>query len=91
MEEQVQERIVRDRECLEITGVSAATRWRLEQVGRFPKRRQISPGLVGWLFSELVGWMRSRPPGPSAKNPRDGLEPSAPEEIDGHTQRSTAT
>ena len=48
------DRIVRETECKAISGLSRTTRWRLEQSGDFPRRRRISPGLVGWLLSELM-------------------------------------
>ena len=44
----------------EITSLSRTTRWRLEQKGKFPKRRQISANRVGWLESELRDWLRER-------------------------------
>jgi prophage regulatory protein len=54
------EQIVRERECRRISGLSRSTGWRLERAGKFPRRRQISPGCSGWLLSELRGWMASR-------------------------------
>jgi len=35
-----------------VTGLSNATRWRMEQAGQFPKRRKIG-GCSGYLYSEL--------------------------------------
>jgi prophage regulatory protein len=55
-----EDRIIRERECRRITGLSRSTRWRLERVGKFPRRRQISPGCSGWLLSEVRGWVASR-------------------------------
>ena len=43
------------------TGVSDPTWWRMEKRGEAPKRRQISPGRVAWLESEILDWMKSRP------------------------------
>jgi predicted DNA-binding transcriptional regulator AlpA len=54
------ETIVREPECKEITGLSRATRWRLERDGLFPKRRQLSPGCSGWFRSELAAWIAAR-------------------------------
>jgi prophage regulatory protein len=54
------EKIVRETECKALTGLSRVTRWRMEQVGNFPKRRQISPGTVGWLLSDIQQWLKSR-------------------------------
>ena len=56
----VEDRVVRDSEAREITGVSSTTRWRLEREGKFPARLQLSPGAVGWLASELQQWIRER-------------------------------
>lgn len=43
-----------------IVGISAVTIWRLERDGKFPKRRQLSAGRVGWLASEVEEWMQGR-------------------------------
>jgi prophage regulatory protein len=51
---------VRELECERITGLSRSTRWRLERAGRFPKRRRLSSGAIGWLRSELSQWVASR-------------------------------
>jgi prophage regulatory protein len=54
------DRFVRERECREISGLSRSTRWRLQRAGRFPQRRQISPGCTGWLMSEISAWLSER-------------------------------
>ena len=54
------ERYVREPECRERTGLSRMTRWRLEENGKFPRRRRISENAVGWLESELSDWLTSR-------------------------------
>lgn len=43
----------------EVSGLSKTTIWRLEQVGKFPKRRKIGEGCVGWLYSEIKEWSNS--------------------------------
>jgi predicted DNA-binding transcriptional regulator AlpA len=35
------------------------TVWRLERDGKFPKRRKIGPGCVGYLLSELEEWLNN--------------------------------
>ena len=42
-------------------GMGRTTVWRLEKAGRFPSRRQISPGSVAWLKDEVDAWISSRP------------------------------
>ena len=54
------ERIIRPREVKELTGLSAATVYRLERLGDFPARRRIGPKCVGWLASEVKVWLQSR-------------------------------
>ncbi len=44
----------------ELIPLSRPTIWRLEKSGKFPKRRQLSPGAVGWLRSEIDAWLQSR-------------------------------
>ncbi len=46
---------------LSVTGLSAPTIWRLEAAGKFPRRRQLTPSRVGWLESEVLEWVNSRP------------------------------
>ena len=54
------DRVIRSREIVAITGLSATTIWRREKAGDFPRRRQISPGAVGWLASEVQAWLEGR-------------------------------
>ena len=55
------DRIVRDPERRIITGYGP-TQWReLERKGEAVRRRQIGPRAVGWLLSELIEWVNSRP------------------------------
>ena len=54
------DRIIRPKDITTITGLSRATIWRSEKKGQFPERRQISAGAVGWLWSEIEGWMKNR-------------------------------
>ena len=42
------------------TGISRTTAWRLEKEDKFPKRRIVSAGLVGWLESEINDWVTNR-------------------------------
>jgi prophage regulatory protein len=57
---EIADRIVREFECRQITGLSRSTRWRLEREGLFPRRRRISPGCSGWLCSEIIAWVAER-------------------------------
>lgn len=41
--------------------ISATTIWRMEKAGLFPKRRQMSPGKVGYVAEEVDEWEESRP------------------------------
>ena len=54
------DRIILEAERRKKTGVSRTTAWRMEKEGKFPKRRKVSDGLVGWLESELDEWIESR-------------------------------
>lgn len=46
---------------VERTGLSRATVYRYVNSGILPQRRRIGPGRVGWLASEIIVWMESRP------------------------------
>jgi predicted DNA-binding transcriptional regulator AlpA len=54
-------RILRRAEVREITRISDTQIWRLEKAGIFPSRRQISPGLVGWIAQEVFDYLNNRP------------------------------
>ena len=54
-------KFIRENEVINITGLSRATRLRLEQRGEFPKRYKISDGINAYKESELMEWIDSRP------------------------------
>ena len=47
----------------EQTSLSRSTIYREVSKGRFPRPRKLSPGRVGWLCSEVEGWMAARAAG----------------------------
>jgi len=57
-----QDRIVREAERKQLTGISRTTAWNLEKRGDFPKRRKLYPqgSAVCWLLSDLQVWIASR-------------------------------
>ena len=57
----MKDRFILQSERRQMTGVSNPTWWRMEKRNEVPMRRQISPGRVGWLESEILAWMESRP------------------------------
>ena len=51
-----------DKDTVEaLTSLHRKTIYRMEKVGQFPRRRQVSPVRVGWLASEVMAWLKSRP------------------------------
>ena len=54
------DRIIREPECRQLTGLSRTTRWVLERRGLFPTRRRLTANSIGWLESEVHAWMASR-------------------------------
>jgi predicted DNA-binding transcriptional regulator AlpA len=69
----VSDRIVREPERREVTGIGRTKWWGLEREGRVPKRRLLAGHRVGWLESELVEWMHAQPVG-TPPAPRKALE-----------------
>jgi len=55
------DRIIRERERREITGVSKTTWWRWEAEGQVPRRRTLGPNSMGWRLSEILEWLENRP------------------------------
>lgn len=56
----MEDRILREQEVCWLTGLGRTTRYTLERSGRFPRRRRIGQNAVGWLQSEILGWLGSR-------------------------------
>ncbi|GFO63164.1 helix-turn-helix transcriptional regulator [Geomonas paludis] len=54
------DKVIRRRELLQMIGVSAATQWRLEKAGLFPRRIRVGRGAVGWHLAEVEEWLKSR-------------------------------
>ncbi len=57
------DRILRNKEVLHLTGISKATLYRLIAKGRFPLSRKLTGEegrAVGWLESEINTWISSR-------------------------------
>lgn len=52
------DRIVREKERREITGIGRTTAWAMEQRGEFPRRVELTGGRVGWRLSEVQEWVR---------------------------------
>lgn len=57
----MEKRVLRAADVMERTGLGRTSIWRLERAGDFPRRRQITPGAVGWLTDEVDAWLDSRP------------------------------
>ena len=55
------ERIVPEAERKRVTGVSRSKWYELEDAGLAPRRRELTGNRTGWLLSELIAWVRSRP------------------------------
>ena len=55
------DRLISQTQLKDIVPFSRTTIWRLERDGNFPKRRQISPGRVGWLLSEIEAYFAKLP------------------------------
>jgi len=54
------ERVIREAECRQLTGICRTTRYIMEKEGSFPARRKLGGRAVGWLLSEVTAWQQSR-------------------------------
>ena len=43
-----------------LVGLSRSTVWRLMVAGKFPRPYALSEHTVGWLLSDVEGWMQER-------------------------------
>ncbi len=55
-----QARIVRKPELFSKIQLSDATIWRMEKLGRFPRRIQLGGNSVGWFASEVDSWLAEK-------------------------------
>ena len=53
-------RFLRAKEVVKKVGLSRVSISRLETLGDFPPRRQITPKTVGWVEHEVEQWMENR-------------------------------
>jgi prophage regulatory protein len=53
-------KILRVNEVVEMTGLSKCSVLKMEKSGQFPKKVKLSVGAVGWLLSEVTGWLQER-------------------------------
>ena len=65
------DRIIREPERRQITGLGRTAWKQREQDGRAPKRRNLSGKAVGWQLSELQAWVRGEwgPANPTSPQP----------------------
>lgn len=54
-------RFVREHERKELTALSRTQAWRLEKLGLFPQRVQLSSRCVAWKLNELLDWINNQP------------------------------
>lgn len=47
-------------EVVALVGLGYSTIWRLEREGKFPARRKLSAGRVGWVRAEVDRWAEDR-------------------------------
>ncbi len=57
---EINDRFVRLPVVLKLTGLSAATIYRLENDGQFPARKRLGKNSVAWLESDVLEWMYTR-------------------------------
>lgn len=52
--------VIRERERFRMTAISRVQWWRLEREGKVPRRITLGENSVGWLKSELEGWIAAK-------------------------------
>ena len=57
----LEEKFLRRREVVEITGLSYSSIYRQMPKGQFPRQVSVGPRAVRWRASEVYAWMKSRP------------------------------
>lgn len=57
---ETEDRIVRAKEAMRITGMSRAHLYRAAAEPGFPPKYRLSTRCVGWMHSDLIAWLKSR-------------------------------
>lgn len=55
-----QERIMRLPEVIATVGLSSVSIWRLESNNKFPKKIKLGGHSIGYLQSEILGWIETK-------------------------------
>jgi prophage regulatory protein len=56
-------RVIKIGEVMTLTGLSRSSIYQAIRKGEFPLQLKLSQRSSGWLYSEVVGWLNSRPRG----------------------------
>jgi prophage regulatory protein len=59
--QRTRDRIIREAEQRELTGLSRTTRWRLSRNGEYPKQVKLTGHARGVRESELEAWLKALP------------------------------
>ncbi|MEG2265161.1 AlpA family phage regulatory protein [Citrobacter arsenatis] len=54
------DRMIREKECRELTTLANRTFWKLEKEGKFPERIKIGATAVTYHLSEMQAWIRGK-------------------------------
>ena len=54
------DRIIRAKEVVEMTGLSRTTIWRMERYKSFPARVSLGKNSMGWKLSDIQKWLATR-------------------------------
>ncbi len=53
-------RVIRKPELFSVVTLSDTTIWRLEKLGRFPKRIKLGDRAVGWFAADIEKWLEAK-------------------------------
>lgn len=54
------EKLIPQKQVVDMTSLSGTTIWRLEKAGKFPERHKIGPNRVAWLHSDILRWIAEK-------------------------------
>ncbi len=54
------DRVLPLNEVMHLTGLSKSTLYKLSNEGAFPRQVQLTTRRVGWVESQVLGWIQSR-------------------------------
>ena len=63
MQNQETNRIIKEKEAINLIGLSKTTIWRLQKLGKFPASIKLSSRAKGYILADILAWLEDKKAG----------------------------